>query len=56
MSENYKKSKYINDSIIWHIQYKLYIWYRKAPLILERLFGISQRYVLMRSNFLETQV
>jgi hypothetical protein len=56
MSENNTKAKYINNSLIWHIRYKVYIWYRKFPLIIERLLGINQRYILMRLNYLESQV
>jgi hypothetical protein len=56
MSENNTKAKYINNSFIWHIRYKFYIWSRKYPIIIERLLGINQRYVLMRLNFLESQV
>ena len=50
------KSRFINDSIVAHIRYKLYIWYRKFPLIIERLFKINQRYILMRLNCLECMV
>lgn len=59
MSENNSisnKSRLINNSIFSHMRYKVYIWYRKFPLIIERLLGINQRYILMRLNVLESMV
>ncbi len=57
MSENNtNKMKFVNNSIISHIRYKIYIWMRKYPMIVERLFGINQRYIVMRLNILESMV
>jgi hypothetical protein len=54
--DKFIKARFINNSFFQHIRYKIYIWTKKFPLILERLFKIDQKYPLMSLNYLASMV
>jgi hypothetical protein len=43
-----RQNRLINNSLLYHILYKLWIWSKKYPIILSYYLGIDQRYTLTK--------